>query len=57
MIGASEDLLVDPANHRFLAEQIPGAEYAEVKAGHVLTAEAPEAWHGLVLDFLDRHGM
>jgi pimeloyl-ACP methyl ester carboxylesterase len=56
-ISATEDLLVDPANHRFLAERIPGAEYAEVKAGHVLMAEQPDAWHGLVLDFLDRHGL
>ncbi|MDA1361307.1 alpha/beta fold hydrolase [Glycomyces luteolus] len=56
-ISASEDLLVDPANHRFLAERIAGAEYAEVKAGHVFMAEQPDAWHGLVLDFLERHGL
>lgn len=57
VVGASEDLLVDPANHRFLAERIPGAEYAEIKAGHVFMAEQPDAWHALVLDFLDRHGL
>ncbi|MFG3338188.1 alpha/beta fold hydrolase [Glycomyces sp. NPDC048151] len=57
VVGASRDLLVDPANHRFLAERIPGAEYAEVAAGHVLMAEQADAWHGLVLDFLGRHGL
>lgn len=57
VIGASDDLLVDPANHRFLAEQIPGAEYAEIKAGHVLMAEQPDAWHAVILDFLQRHGL
>jgi len=57
VVGASEDLLVDPANHRFLAEHITGAEYAEVKAGHVFMAEQPDAWHRLVMDFLDRHGL
>ncbi|MFC3493131.1 alpha/beta fold hydrolase [Glycomyces rhizosphaerae] len=56
-ISASEDLLVDPANHRYLAEHIPGAEYAEIKAGHVLMAEQPDAWHDLVLDFLERHSL
>ena len=45
------------AVHRSLAEGVPGAEYAEIKAGHVFMAEQPDAWHGLVLDFLDRHGL
>jgi len=57
VIGASEDLLVDPVNHRSLAEGIAGAEYAELKAGHVLMAEQPDAWHQLILDFLGRHGL
>ncbi|MDN3241894.1 alpha/beta fold hydrolase [Glycomyces tritici] len=57
VISATADLLVDPANHRYLAERIPGAEFAEVEAGHVLMAEQPDAWHGLVLGFLDRHGL
>lgn len=57
VIGASRDLLVDPALHRLLAERIPGAEYAELEAGHALMAERPDAWHELVLDFLDRRGL
>ncbi|GAA1661817.1 alpha/beta hydrolase [Glycomyces endophyticus] len=57
VIAATEDVLVDPANHRFLAERIPGAEYAEVRAGHVLMAERPDEWHALVRGFLARHGL
>ncbi|MEU6246805.1 alpha/beta fold hydrolase [Glycomyces sp. NPDC047010] len=56
-VAATGDLLVDAANHRSLAEGIPGAEYAEVESGHVLMAERPEEWHRLVLDFLGRHGL
>lgn len=57
VIEATEDLLVDPANHRYLAERIPGAEHAQIKAGHVLMLEQPEAWHQTVLDFLARHDL
>ncbi|WP_026924939.1 alpha/beta fold hydrolase [Glycomyces arizonensis] len=57
VIAATEDLLVDPANHRYLADHVPGAEYAQIKAGHVLMAEQPDAWHRTVLDFLDRQGL
>ncbi|MEU5871993.1 alpha/beta fold hydrolase [Glycomyces sp. NPDC047369] len=57
VVAATRDLLVDPANHRSLAEGVPGAEYAEVESGHVLMAEQPEEWHRLVLDFLQRHGL
>jgi pimeloyl-ACP methyl ester carboxylesterase len=51
VIAATADLLVDPANSRELAAAIPGAEYVEVAAGHVLMHEAPEAWHRAVLDY------
>jgi pimeloyl-ACP methyl ester carboxylesterase len=57
VIGATGDLLVNPANHRYLAERIPGAEYAELEAGHALMAEQPDAWHAMILDFLDRNGL
>ncbi|RRR98098.1 alpha/beta fold hydrolase [Glycomyces terrestris] len=57
VVEASEDLLVDPANHRALAEAIPGAEHVRIEAGHVFMAERPEDWHRAVLDFLDRHGL
>ncbi|MEV6554122.1 alpha/beta hydrolase [Nocardia sp. NPDC051756] len=55
VVGATEDLLVDPANSRFLAENIPGAEYTEIAAGHVLMAEQPDQWRKTVEDFLNRH--
>ncbi|MFE6864698.1 alpha/beta fold hydrolase [Nocardia sp. NPDC057668] len=55
VIAATEDLLVDPANSRDLAARIPGAEYTEIPAGHVLMLEHPDAWHTTILDFLTRH--
>ncbi|MFB9658666.1 alpha/beta fold hydrolase [Glycomyces mayteni] len=57
VVAATGDLLVDPANHRFLAAHLPGAEYAELESGHVLMAEKTQEWHRLVLDFLERHGL
>ncbi|MFD6161265.1 alpha/beta fold hydrolase [Nocardia sp. NPDC060256] len=55
VVNATEDLMVDPANSRFLAEAISGAEYIEIAAGHVLMAEQPEQWREAVEDFLTRH--
>ena len=51
IIAATADLLVDPANSRELADAIPGADYVEVDAGHVLMHERPDAWHRAVLDY------
>jgi pimeloyl-ACP methyl ester carboxylesterase len=55
VVNATEDLLVDPANSRALAAAVPGAEYVEIEAGHVLMAEQPEQWWNTIADFLDRH--
>lgn len=55
IVNATQDLLVDPANSRLLASAIPGAEYTEIAAGHVLMAEQPELWWQTIVDFLDRH--
>ncbi|MFI6047126.1 alpha/beta fold hydrolase [Nocardia sp. NPDC051321] len=55
VVNATEDLLIDPANSRFLAEAIPGAEYAEIAAGHVLMAEQPDQWRKTVEHFLTHH--
>ncbi|MQM26664.1 alpha/beta fold hydrolase [Glycomyces albidus] len=57
VIEATEDLLLDPANQRYLAEHIPGAEHVRIEAGHVLMLEQPDAWHRAVLDFLKRRGL
>jgi pimeloyl-ACP methyl ester carboxylesterase len=57
VISTTGDLLVDPANHRELAEGIPGAEFAAIASGHVLMAEQPDAWHDAVLEFLRCKGL
>ncbi|WP_280220553.1 alpha/beta fold hydrolase [Nocardia neocaledoniensis] len=57
IVSTTADLLVDPANSRGLAAAIPGAEYAEIDAGHVVMAEQPDAWHKLLLEFLARRGL
>ncbi|PXX69147.1 pimeloyl-ACP methyl ester carboxylesterase [Nocardia tenerifensis] len=55
VVNAAADLLIDPANSRYLARSIPGAEYTEIAAGHVLMAEQPDQWRKTVEDFLARH--
>ncbi|WP_433658283.1 alpha/beta fold hydrolase [Nocardia sp. CA-128927] len=55
VVNATEDLLIDPANSRFLGEAIPGADYVEIAAGHVLMAEQPDQWRKTVEDFLAHH--
>jgi pimeloyl-ACP methyl ester carboxylesterase len=57
VVNATADLLVDPANSRVLAEGIPGAEYVEIDAGHVLMAEQPQLWEETVTGFLAKHGL
>ncbi|WP_245673342.1 alpha/beta fold hydrolase [Nocardia lijiangensis] len=55
VLNTTADLLIDPANSRALAAAIPGAEYAEIEAGHVLMIEQPEQWWKTVDEFLRRH--
>ncbi|MFC9661832.1 alpha/beta fold hydrolase [Nocardia sp. NPDC127606] len=57
VVATTADLLVDPANSRALAAAIPGAEYAEIEAGHVVMVERPDEWQKLLTEFLDRHGV
>ncbi|WP_086572131.1 MULTISPECIES: alpha/beta fold hydrolase [Streptomyces] len=57
VIATTQDTLVSPANSRYLADRIPGAEYAEIATGHVPMAERPEEWQKLITDFLDRKGL
>ncbi len=57
VIAPTQDTLVSPANSRYLAAHIPGAEYAEIPTGHIPMAERPEEWQKLITDFLDRHGL
>ncbi|GAA2707924.1 MULTISPECIES: alpha/beta hydrolase [Streptomyces] len=57
VVAPTHDTLVSPANSRFLASRIPGAEYAELPTGHVPAAERPQEWQKLITDFLARHGL
>ncbi|GAA0466111.1 alpha/beta fold hydrolase [Streptomyces stramineus] len=57
VIATTLDTLVTPDNSRMLADRIPGAEYAEIEAGHVVMAERPEEWERLILAFLAKHGL
>ncbi|MFD3705660.1 alpha/beta fold hydrolase [Nocardia sp. NPDC058658] len=57
VVATTADLLVDPVNSRALAAGIPGAEYAEIEAGHVVMVERPDEWQKLLTGFLDRHGL
>ncbi|WP_440073684.1 alpha/beta fold hydrolase [Streptosporangium sp. OZ121] len=57
VIAATRDILVDPANSRYLADHIPGARYAEVDAGHVVMAERPAEWQEMIERFLAEHGL
>lgn len=54
-IAGEHDPACPPDGMRFIAEQLPDAEYAEIAGvGHYGFAERPEEYHGLVEDFLAR---
>ncbi|WP_160051716.1 alpha/beta fold hydrolase [Nocardiopsis sp. FR26] len=55
VVAATLDRLAGPALSREMAAGIPGAELVEVESGHLVAAEAPEAWRAAVRAFLDRH--
>ncbi|MFC6062623.1 alpha/beta fold hydrolase [Streptomyces ochraceiscleroticus] len=57
VIATLHDQLVDPAHSRYLADHIPGAQYAELAAGHVPMHECPEEWERLITGFLAAHGL
>ncbi|MEV0415449.1 alpha/beta fold hydrolase [Streptomyces sp. NPDC050448] len=56
VISTTADHLAPPALHRELAENIPGAELAEIPTGHLPMVERPEEWQKLITDFLAKHG-
>ncbi len=57
VIATTADLLVSPDHSRPLAENIAGAEYAELATGHLPMVEAPAEWAELITDFLTRYGL
>ncbi|GAA4533067.1 alpha/beta fold hydrolase [Amycolatopsis samaneae] len=54
VVATALDGLVSPALSRELAAGIPGAELAEVAAGHDIGGEAPADWLAVVRRFLGR---
>ncbi|MFI6574220.1 alpha/beta fold hydrolase [Nocardiopsis sp. NPDC050513] len=55
VVAAALDRLAPPALSRALADGIPGARFVEVESGHLVAAEAPDAWRAAVRAFLDAH--
>jgi pimeloyl-ACP methyl ester carboxylesterase len=54
-LTGSEDRLTPPKYGRFLAEQIPGAEYVPIEnAGHMLAQERPDEVAKSIADFTRR---
>lgn len=52
VLTGTHDLATTPADARYLAEAIPGAEYAEVAAAHLSNIEARDEFNRQVLQFL-----
>ncbi|MFD5464101.1 alpha/beta fold hydrolase [Kitasatospora sp. NPDC127059] len=52
VVGAAEDMLVQPAQHRLLAEGIPGARYVELPSGHLPMVESLPQLREAVLEFV-----
>ncbi|MYT33301.1 MULTISPECIES: alpha/beta hydrolase [unclassified Streptomyces] len=57
VIATTLDALLDPANSRYLADHIPGAEYAEIATGHLPMVERNAEWLALIGDFLAARGL
>ncbi len=52
VIAGSKDSATPPADGRFIAEQIPGACYAELEAAHLSNIEASERFTAELIQFL-----
>ncbi|HEY8978433.1 MAG TPA: alpha/beta hydrolase [Streptomyces sp.] len=57
VIATTEDTFVSPAGSRFLADNIPGAQYTELPAGHLLNLAHTEPWNELIAKFFTEHGI
>ncbi|GAB7031470.1 alpha/beta hydrolase [Streptomyces platensis subsp. malvinus] len=55
VIATTLDALLHPSHSRYLADHIPGAEYAEIATGHLPMVESPEEWQELIHTFLAKH--
>jgi 3-oxoadipate enol-lactonase len=54
VISGAHDAATTPADGRFVAEKIPGAQYLELNAAHLSNIEAAEPFTAALLKFLDR---
>lgn len=52
VLAGSRDPVIPPEDRRFLAEQIPGAQYVELEAAHLSNLELPQRFEEEVLRFL-----
>ncbi|MGW2405324.1 alpha/beta fold hydrolase [Streptomyces sp. NPDC001739] len=55
VIATTLDTLLHPSHSRYLADHIPGAEYAEIATGHLPMVERPAEWQELIHTFLTKH--
>jgi 3-oxoadipate enol-lactonase len=54
VISGARDAATTPADGRFLADKIPGAEYLELNAAHLSNIEAAEPFTAALLKFLEQ---
>jgi 3-oxoadipate enol-lactonase len=54
VISGAHDAATPPADGRFVAEKIPGAQYLELNAAHLSNIEAAGPFTGALLKFLER---
>ncbi|WP_438486241.1 alpha/beta fold hydrolase [Streptomyces sp. S186] len=57
VVATSRDALLHPDHSRYLADHIPGAEYAEIATGHLPMVERNTEWLKLIGDFLAARGL
>jgi 3-oxoadipate enol-lactonase len=56
IISGAKDPVSAPADGKYLAAQIPGAQYLELDAAHLSNVEASDAYTSAVLHFLNSEG-
>src|SRR5271166_695850 len=57
IVSGAKDPVSPPADGKYLAEKIPGAQYAELQAAHLSNVEASAAYTSAVLQFLTSEGV
>ncbi|MER7844563.1 alpha/beta fold hydrolase [Kitasatospora sp. NPDC096077] len=53
VVGAAEDMLVQPSQHRLLADGIPGARFVELPSGHLPMVEVLPQLRDVLVEFLE----